>query len=122
MAREIPGFSMPMEASVDLSASQFCGVTSDGNGRLALPAANASILGVLQNKPASLGAEGSVMCNGVTKMVTSAAVVAGAQVMVDAAGKALTATAGNYIVGIALTPSGGTGEIISVLLQNRGKL
>jgi len=66
MAREIPGFTIPLEASADLSASQFCAVISDANGRAAVAGAGVHIIGVLQNKPASLGAESSVMVDGVT--------------------------------------------------------
>lgn len=117
MALEIPGFTFAREAAVDLSASQYCAVASDANGRLVLPAAGALCLGVLQNKPASLGAEGSVMVDGVTKMLASAAITVGSPVTVDAAGKAnSTLAAGNQVIGVALTAAAAANEVISVLM------
>lgn len=122
MAFEIPGFSYAREASTDLSASQFCAVVIDSNGRAALPSANGTIVGVLQNKPASLGAEAAIMSDGVTKMVCSAAIAVGAQVKVDAAGKATpTPATGNYVIGIALTATAAANELLSVLLQSPSK-
>jgi hypothetical protein len=49
-----------LEASTDLSASQYCGVTIDANGQLALPTAGSKIVGVLQTKPAAQGRAGTL--------------------------------------------------------------
>ncbi len=118
MAREIPGFTIPLEASADLSASQFCAVISDANGRAAVAGAGVHIIGVLQNKPASLGAESSVMVDGVTKMVAGAALTVGGAVKSDASGRAINAVATDKAIGFALTPAAAAGELTSVLLKS----
>lgn len=109
--------SIGVPASADLSASQFCFVTTNSSGQLAVTAAGAAADGVLQDKPNGAGVEGQVGILGVTKVVTGAAVTAGDPLMVDGAGKAITATAGNYIRARALVSSGGAGVIIPALLM-----
>ena len=50
MAIQIPGFSMSLEASADLSAFQFHFVEVDSNGRVTISnGAGESVFGVLQN-------------------------------------------------------------------------
>lgn len=112
---------MPLEASGDLSASQFCAVAVDLNGRAVLPTAGGAVVGVLQNKPASLGAEASIMVDGVTKMVASAAMGSMAIVSSTSAGQAKAAAAGEYIVGITLTGAAAPGELVSVLQKGTAK-
>lgn len=121
MAYEIPGRTLTLLANADLSAVQFTGVALDNTGKGGAPSAGASILGILQNKPTS-GQEASVMLDGVSKMlVGSATVTAGDKVMVDSAGKAVTATSTNFAIGWALT-TGAASTIITVALIPGGKI
>lgn len=118
-AIEVPLFKPGvMSASVDLSTKQFCGCYVSGDLTLGLPAAGGKIFGVIQNKPIS-GEAVEVECSGITKVALSGNVAAGAELMVDAAGKFLTATSTNQIVGVALM-AGSTGQVISALLKPAG--
>ena len=109
-------------ASADLSASQFCFVVVNANGQLALPAAGADAEGILQDKPNGAGVYGEVAILGVSKLVVGAGGVnAGDLLATDVNGKAVTAAAGNKILGRALT-AGAAGVIIPALVQQKGKL
>lgn len=116
MAFEIPGFSFTLEASGDLSASQFHAVAVDGSGEAALAGAGAQIAGVLQNKPEQQGDPCTIVQTGITKMKSGAAVTQGAEVASDADGEAVAAGSGDRPVGTALEAASGADEIISVLL------
>ncbi len=108
-------------AAADLSALQyrFMSLTADQIATVS----GAGILadGVLQNDPIS-GAAGSLCpLNGsVSKIEAGAAVAANADVMTDANGRAITATATNEICGKALQAASAAGEIIEVLIGYRG--
>jgi hypothetical protein len=108
--------SIGVPASADLSSDQFLFVTTNSSGQLALTAAGAVADGILQDKPNGQGVEGQVGILGVSKVVTGAAVTAGDALMVDGSGRAITATAGNWVRARALASSGGAGVIIPVLL------
>ena len=47
-------------ASADLSASQFCFMTVNASGQLALPSAGGDADGILQDKPNGVGVEGEL--------------------------------------------------------------
>lgn len=118
MSSNESGEPLSIEASADLSASQWCGVTLDANGRLALPGAGAGIIGILTTKPAALGRAGTVRRGpGKQKAKYGGAVTAGDYLKVTAAGKFITAATGNQVVAKALT-GGADGDIGQVLLMN----
>jgi hypothetical protein len=108
-------------SSGDLSASQFCFVALDSSGRAVLPSAGADAVGVLQDKPKSLGDASEVqpLDGSISKVLCGGTITAGAQVATDVAGKAVAAVSTNFILGNALE-AGATGKIISVLLLARG--
>lgn len=117
MAIEIPGFSMSLEASADLSAFQHHFVEVDSNGQLTISnSAGESVFGVLQNDPGAQGVAGSVMKTGVSKVVAGAAIAAGALVQTNASGRAITAASGDFVVGRAIDAVGANGEVVSVAL------
>jgi len=106
-------------AGADLSASQFLIVQPNSSGAAVLSAASdLTQIGVLQNKPAS-GRAATIQVGGVTKVIAGATVAAGARVTSDAAGKAIAATTGKQVIGVALT-GGAANEVIEVLLSPRG--
>jgi hypothetical protein len=109
-------------ASADLSASQFCFMTVNSSGQLALPSAGGDADGILQDKPNGVGVEGELAVLGISKLVVgTAGVTCGDLLTTDAAGKAVTATTGNKILGRALA-TGASGVIIPALIQQKGKL
>lgn len=122
MAREIAIFDRSRQASADLSASQFCAVALNSSSQVALPSAGADIYGVLQNKPTAQARAAELRILGLTKMVVgSGGVTAGDKIMVDGNGKAVTATTGNFVVGIA-EDTAAAGALTTVLIRPGGKI
>lgn len=107
-------------AAADLSAKQFFAVQMTSTG-WNLCGDGARVDGVLQNKPAS-GQPVEAESFGLTKAVGGAAITQGASVASNAAGKFVTATAGEYIAGIAYTACGADGEFFTVFLRPAGVL
>ena len=117
MAFETPGFAFSLEASADLSAAQHHCVDVDSNGRVAVVTGSGDdVAAILQNDPDALGNAAALMKTGISKVVAGAAVAAGALVMSNASGRAITATSGQVVFGRALEAAGGDGEVIPVLL------
>ncbi len=117
MAFEIPGFAFSLEASADLSAAQHHCVDVDSNGRVAVVTGSGDdVAAILQNDPNALGNAAALMKTGISKVVAGAAVAAGALVMSNASGRAITATSGQVVFGRALEAAATGGEVIPVLL------
>lgn len=115
----IPG----LVANADLSTHQFKLVTLNSSKKVILSVSSGGyVLGVLQDKPDALDKAASVapLAGIVSKVKAGAAVTAGALVMSDGAGLAITATATNYAFGMALEAAANSGEVITVLLQPFG--
>ena len=122
MAYEQTLRTIGVPASADLSASQFCFMTVNSSGQLALPSAGGDADGILQDKPNAAAVEGELAVLGVSKLVVgTAGVTAGDLLATDANGKAVTAVTGNKILGRALG-TGAAGVIIPALIQQKGKL
>lgn len=123
MAFEKTGETLPgIEASGDLSGSQFRFVTVDSSGEAAVAGAGVSVAGVLQNKPDAQGKACTIWGPGtVSKVVAGAAVAAGADVTSDATGRGITSASGNYIHGKALRAAANAGELFSVWITQHGR-
>jgi hypothetical protein len=126
MATEIRGLCVgKYTASADLSGKQYCFARQSGTaGQLNVTSlATQKPIGVIQNKPTT-GQPVDLMVTGVSKMVAGAAVAAGADVMSDANGNAITAvtnTGANFSLGQAQTAAAAAGTIIEVLLPGVAK-
>lgn len=134
MSYEIPNFFVGVfPADIDMSTEatyQYTGVcvytaasvtgTGVGGAALCPPVSTSTpIIGVLQNNPQQ-GEAGTVMVQGVTKAVAGGNFSIGALLMVNSAGKFVTATSTNYAVAVALE-NASTNDITTVLLQRNGK-
>lgn len=136
MALEQPLFNIGfMLAGADLSTKQYYFVKDDGNGLVVLCGAGEQALGVLQNAPAS-GEAADIAVLGVTKVVCSGALSAGAAIACDASGKAKAAVAGktdtsdagaaadallgSNVLGRLLRDVGGSTEFGTFLIQPTG--
>ncbi len=117
------GNSLPgVEAGADFTAQQFLGVTLDANEQAVLPAAGAQIVGILQNKP-DVGQAATIWGPGATsKVVAGGAFDAGDDLSVDADGKFVEATSGQYIVGKAVTGAAAEEEIGTVFITQPGRV
>lgn len=122
MAWEVPGRTITLPASVNLSTYQFCFVTADANGNAALPAGSTvSVMGVLQNKPSSNEAA-TIMIDGVSKVkAAGGTVAAGDLIASNSSGRAAAAGAGDHVVGRVLGgSSGSTDRVLTVMIQPVG--
>ncbi len=117
------------KAGADLSALQYTFVKLDANGNvIGCGVTGEDSIGVLQNKP-KLGAPAVVGYAGVSKIVASAALAAGARVATDATGKAKAAVPlvqasgnGSYSMGKLLDAASGAGSIVPMAIQVAGVL
>ena len=113
--------AISFEAGGDLSADQWKFVTVAADGQVDVTTGAGSLpTGVLLNNPDAAGRAAEVAVGGVVKVEASAAIAAGADVAVTAAGLAATASTGNSIVGQCLKGAGAAGELAEVLMGFRG--
>ena len=108
--------SLPQESS--LHGSEHLFVKLNSSGRVEVCGAGDDSVGVLD--VGSVGPQGSACCvsiAGVAKVVAGAAVNAGAVVMADSSGRAVTASgSGVHHLGRCLKGCSNAGELIQVLL------
>lgn len=123
MATEAPVGLLSAPAAADLHASQFCFVTINSSGQVAVNAsAGADVIGVLQNKPDAVNQPATYAVGGVSKVVAGGTITPGAEVSSDASGHATAATSGQYQLGRYLGAANcASGDIIPVLLRPAGK-
>lgn len=114
----IPG----VVASADLTGSQGLFAIVDGEKTVGLAGAGVAADGVIVNKPDSGQAVALAIPGDTAKVVAGALVAAGANVSSDAAGKGITSTSGDYILGKCLTASANADELITVQLSTPGRL
>ena len=112
--------NITLVAGQDLSAAQFQMMAVAADGEIDPAGAGAAVAGVLQNNPDAQGKAAAVGYAGKTMVKAGAAVTAGDLLASDANGKAVTASTGNYIVGIALEDIANADEIGTMLLANLG--
>ena len=105
-------------ASGDLSAAQFKFTDIDSNGRMVIPTIQGQrALGVLQDKPNALGIQGEMgIVSQITKLRAGAAFNAGAELMSDSAGRAITATGSGLVIAIALEAATAADVYVAALL------
>ena len=123
MAGEIRGFSWTLESAADYRTSngmyRFVKVTTAGKAQQA--GAGEVTCGVRQNTPNTSEAM-TIASSGISLVESGAAVTAGDLVGSDASGRAILATTGQYIGGIALATASTSGILIPVkLLENAAK-
>ena len=108
-------------AGEDLSSHQFRFVTLESDGQIdKADAAGEKCFGVLENDPAS-GGEATVVVQGQTRIVCGGTVAAGAELQTDASGEAITAAAGDVVMGYAME-AGVDGQVIAMELIQGGRV
>ena len=94
MAYEIPGLKVSLTAGEDLSSHQFKFVKLSADNTVSLCSATTdNPIGILQNKPGSLGVA-EVMLNGVSKLVAGGSLAYDTMVGTDASGKGTAVASG----------------------------
>ena len=108
-------------AGEDLSSSQFKFVTLESDGEVDLAdAAGENAIGVLINDPAADEAA-TVVMSGKVMVTSGGTIAAGAQIQTDASGDALTAAAGDVVLGYALE-SAVDGQVFAIELIQGGNV
>jgi len=109
------------EAGEDLSSAQFKFVTLESDGKVDLAdAAGERAIGVLLNDPAA-GESATVAISGKVMVTSGGTIAAGAQIQTDASGDALTAAAGDVVLGYALE-SAVDGQVMAIELIQGGNV
>jgi len=111
--------TVTLQAGGDLSANQFRFVTMASDGQVDVSTAGADAIGVLLNDPSAQGRAAEVAVSGITRVEAGGSVPAGSLVTSDADGKAVVATTGDAVLGIA-TISTADGEVASIVFNPRG--
>lgn len=122
MAVELQGLDIGwLTASADLSAKQYHIVDISGDGTVTYTgSAGQAALGVLQNDPES-GQVALVRTSGVTKLKAGTnGLTAGDLVQADTDGTGITASTGDYVIGMALN-TGAAGTYVAVALGVGGQ-
>jgi hypothetical protein len=108
-------------AGEDLSSSQFKFVTLESDGEVDLAdAAGENAIGVVINDPAA-GEAATVVVSGKVMVTSGGTIAAGAQIQTDASGDALTAAAGDVVLGYALE-SAVDGQVFAIELIQGGNV
>lgn len=107
--------TISLEAAADLSLLQFRFMELSSGQVQAVSGAGGNSVGVLQNDPAAQGRAAEVAFGGIVKVEAGATVTQDADVQSDAVGRAIDASTGDRVLGVALD-AGAIGELIRVLL------
>ena len=100
-----------------------CVALALSDGKLALPAAGAMALGISLGETdtnVTAGTEITVQIKDIGKWIAGEAIAVGDELMTDAAGKAVKATSGKFVMGIALTAAATAGSLVQVQLAKMG--
>lgn len=111
-----------MEAGQDLSSKQYYFVSLASDGQVDPTGYGLEAEGILQNDPAAAGRAASVatLQGDISFCVAGGVVRVSKDVMSDASGRGIEATAGGRVQGVAMTAAGAAGEIFSVMLKKGG--
>lgn len=106
------------EAAANLATKQFHFVKlSAANTVAACTATTDNPIGILQNKPSAAGRPAVVRIFGVSKVVASGAISAGALIATEDDAEAGTPATSDPVVGKALEAAGAQGDLIKVLIN-----
>lgn len=118
MAVTQEGIDITVPAAADLSGVQFRAMIIDTNGQGTTSGANGKVIGILQNKPAAAGRAAQIRIVGVSKLQGGAAFAEQDYIASNAQGFGTAAASLNdEVFAQALTQSGGSGDIMDVLIQ-----
>ena len=116
--------TISLKAGAALTSPKGIALALDGDG-LKLPSAGADVVGIaiISNEDAvAVGDRVDVQIKDIGKIYAGGAITLGALVSVDAAGKAVAATAGSVIFGRALSAATAAGDLIDVQILHAGSV
>lgn len=114
--------SITVPANADLSAGQYCFVTVNSSGKVALTGDGGQADGILQNDPDAADRAATVAIAGVSYIKAgSGGLTAGDQVASGANGVGITAGSADYVMGKALE-TGAENALVPMIFQPNAKL
>ena len=117
-----PSPTVTMQAGAALGSARYLALAVT-DGKLTLPTAGANVLGIAigeTDEAVAVGDDVDVQIKDIGKWTAGAEIAVGAELATDAAGKAVTATGGAFIVGVALTAASAAGSLVQVQITKSG--
>lgn len=111
------------KTGAELTDAMFCAVKYDANGDVVTCGAGEVAIGViLPETPAKVakGDDVTIQIRNIGYAKSGAAIVKGAMVASDATGKLITAVAGNFVVGIAMSAAAKADAVFSIDIRKCG--
>jgi len=105
-------------AGADLSSHQYKFVKLNTSGKAVIVDTDGeAVVGVLQNKPDAADREATVGVEGISKVISSGVIAAGAKVTTNDSGLAKTAASGDHVLGMHVgDAAAAANDVIPVLL------
>lgn len=107
----------------EITSGSFTAVAFDGNGAFITAKKNSVPVGILvaeEDEVIAVGDEVTAQVKDISVWKAGAAVAAGALLTADDEGLAITATAGSFILGVALESADAKGQVIKVQITKSG--
>lgn len=120
MATEAQQLRHSLPAAGNLSASQYCGVTINSSGQIAIVGADVPAVGILQDKPDAAGKAGAFCFSGVSKVLCGGSITTGGRFVFNSSGKAVAAGSSDANVMGWMLEDGADGKISTCLFQPTG--
>ena len=117
-----PSPTITGKAAAAIAAGAFLAAAFNADGAIEVAKADAVALGIFiaETDNIAAGADVTVQVKDIGLWKTGAAVKAGAELMSDATGKAVTATAGKFILAVAMEPATAADQVIQVQICKAG--
>lgn len=115
-----PTIVLPAKAA--LTNARYLALAIDA-GKVKLPSSGANVIGIAigeTDDSVAANDDVNVQIKDIGKWKAGAAISVGAELATDANGKAVTATSGDFIVGIALTAASAAGDLVQVQITKSG--
>lgn len=117
-----PSPTVTMQAGAALTNARYLALAVS-SGKVILPSAGANVLGIAigeTDEAVAIGDDVDIQIKDIGKWTAGAAVTVGAELATDAAGKAVPAASGAFIVGTALTAASAAGALVQVQITKSG--
>lgn len=117
-----PSPTIVMEAGAALTDARYRALAVS-SGKLVLPDAGANVIGIAigeTDDSVAVGEDVTVQIKDIGKWEAADAIAIGDELATDATGKAVKATSGAFIVGVALTAASAAGSLVQVQIAKMG--
>lgn len=115
-------FAALATVAAPIKINRFLTVNSDGQCAYTGAGLDADYISLGTAERTGEALQGSLPIGSINKIESGAAIAVGAKITSDATGRAVTATAGDIVLGKAVTASGAAGEVIGATFSPRGEV